>query len=439
MIVEHLPIERLSPDDALHYWVGYYDKQPWNRAGDRVLAHRAAFCDRFPSPGEACEVGTLHDGAFQQAATTRAWNWQQGAHLRWSDAPGVESLMFNDLDDAGAPVTRWVTADGREVRRIPTPVYAVTPDGRTGLTLSFGRLSRLRPEYGYPALADAHAGEPAPPDDGVWRVDLTTGERAMLCSVADAARVSPGAVDLCAPDAPHQHVNHVMVNPSGTRCCFLHRYDRDDGILQSRLFTVGLDGSGLRLLMEGMVSHYDWLDDGRIVAWGGRRRLLGSGASRGPRARVMNLARRTLKPVYYAMGKPRFLMNRVVGDSYLVIPDQSGAPTTPFARGELTCDGHNTFLRRGPRTPDGRPRWMLTDGYPDLKSRQPLFLWDLQNDSGREIGRYPTPRELDGAVRVDLHPRFSRNGSLICLDSAMTGSRAIYAVDPAPVILGGRP
>ncbi|MCA9298863.1 MAG: hypothetical protein KDA28_07345, partial [Phycisphaerales bacterium] len=79
-------------------------------------------------------------------------------------------------------------------------------------------------------------------------------------------------------------------------------------------------------------------------------------------------------------------------------------------------------------------RWMLTDGYPDMRSRQPLFLWDLEADTGIEIGRFNTPRALDGPVRVDLHPHFSPDGRSACFDSAMDGTRAGYAVDLAPVV-----
>jgi len=428
MISRHLPIERLSPEDGAHYWVGYYDKQPWSSDGSMLLTHRARFLDHFPTPGEPCQVGVIVDGKFVHAATTDAWTWQQGAHLRWSSLLGQEALMFNDLDDDLNPIARWVDFEGHDLHAIDSPVYAVTPDGKAGLTLDFGRLSRLREEYGYPALNDLHPDKPAPKEEGLWKVDLQTGDRTLLVSIHDLAMIDPGDADLTGSDAPHQHINHIMINPAGTRCCFLHRYDREDGILQSRLFTIGLDGEDLRLLMEGMVSHYDWQDDRTILAWGGSRKLLGSGNTRKtPKARAMTIARRTLKPIYYAMGKPRFLMNKIMGDSYLIIPDEHNPQTQPFAKGELTCDGHNTFFRGSQSiTPN---RWMVTDGYPDLKSKQPLYLWDLENDAGYEIGHYHTPKHLDGAIRVDLHPRFAPSARSICIDSAMNDARAIYSID----------
>jgi len=426
VIVDHRAPRRMSPDDGAHWFVGYYDKQPWSADGSRLLAHRAAFCDRFPGADDPCEVGfiDLARGEFTRVATTHAWNWQQGAMLQWFEHEGDGCLLFNDRDGDGAVIARVVDPGGGERARFPMGVYAVAPDRSYALTLDFGRLSRLRPEYGYPGLTDAHEKDPNPSASGVWRLDLRTGETGLLASIRDLA-----AHDGVADSIPHQHINHLMIGPGGTRACVLHRFERYDGILASRLFTFGAnDGSDRRLLMSGMVSHYDWIDDASILAWGGARKLLGSGTGRrGAKQRVLSLARRTLKPIYYALGKPRILMNKIMKDSYLVIPDREGAPATPFASGELTCDGHCTFFRGG----QGAPRWVVTDGYPDLKGRQPLFVWDRRSDKGFEVGRFATPRALDGPVRVDLHPRWSRDAGEICIDSAMSGSRAIYSIGVA--------
>lgn len=426
MINRTRPIRKVSPDDGWHYWFGYYDKCPWSADGTKLLAHRARFCDRFPSPDEPAEVGWIDTerASFEAIGLSHAWNWQQGAQLQWLDDGGRERILFNDIAD-NRPVARIVEHSGAEVRVLPWPVYAVSPDARNAATLDFGRLTRLRREYGLPAVHDANPRDPAPDGDGVWRLDLRTGERTLIASIAGVRGHRPNPMG----EHAHHYVNHIMFNRSGSRLCLLHRFDRPDGILQSRLFTVGTDGSDLRLLIEGMVSHYDWRDDSTLLAWAGRRALLGGGTS-GLRGAAMNAARRTLKPVYYALGKPRFLMSRIVRDSYLLIPDEEDARTRPFAKGELTCDGHCTFSRAGPEP----GRWVVTDGYPDLRSRQPLFLWDCRESVGYEIGRYPTPRELDSEVRVDLHPRFSRDARQVCIDSAMDGRRGMYVVDCGGVV-----
>lgn len=408
-----------------------------------LLAHRARFCDRFPEPDDIAEVGYIEAWdtdapRFVRVADTRAWNWQQGAMLSWTtDHSGAPAIRFNDRQE-GAPVARTMRLDGgvtdapgfgQSRGRVPTPAaYSVHEATGRALTLSFARLSRLRPEYGYPGLIDPRAAEPSPADDGIYRIEgdglrLIVSIEQLDCITADGADRAGGLL--------HQHVNHLMFNPSGTRFCFMHRFEREDGILHSRLFTSDIEGRDLRLLFEGMCSHYDWRDDTTILAWAGRRSLLGSvGTAGNPLEQVMTLARRGLKPVYYALGKPRILMNKIMKDSYLFISDVDlrapGAPAPQtFAKGELTCDGHCTFNRGGAEP----GRWVLTDGYPDLKSRQPLFLWDCRENKGYEIGRYPTPRMLDGPIRVDLHPRFHHDATLACIDSAMDGKRAMYVVD----------
>ena len=342
--------------------------------------------------------------------------------LRWDG----EGIAFNDMEGERA-VTRRVGAGGEILATTPAQ-YAVHARSGAAATVDFGRLTRLRPEYGYAGLRDAHENDPHPETSGVFAVD---GSATRLIVSIDALDRITADGSARAGGALHQHVNHIMFNPSGARFCFMHRFVRTDGILHSRLFTSDLGGADVRLLFEGMVSHYDWRDDRTILAWAGRRSLLGgAGARKSPAQRAMTLTRRGLKPIYYAMGKPRFLMNKIMKDGYLLIDDvdrrSSGAPEArAFARGELTRDGHCTFNRGGRDT----GRWVLTDGYPDRRGRQPLFLWDCRGSVGHEIGRYRTRRELDGDVRVDLHPRFNRDATLVCIDSAMEGVRGMYVVD----------
>lgn len=428
-----------TPDDQWHYWFGYYDKNPLSADGSRLLAHRASFCDRFPSPEDVAEVGFItgwedHNATFHRVAETRAWNWQQGAMLRWHTASdGTPAVAFNDIEH-GQSIFRVVALDGRELERWDAAPYAF---GSTGVaaTLSFGRLSRLRREYGYPALQDPHPTDPSPQEDGVYRIE--NGSARLIVSIDQLDSMTNNASGR-AGGSLHQHVNHIMFNPSGNRICFMHRFDRADGILQSRLFTSDLEGQDVRLLFEGMCSHYDWMDDETILAWGGKRALLGDGnAPKSMKQRAMTIARRTLKPMYYAMGKPRILMNKIMKDSYLLIQDvdvlsEQAPQPQPFAAGELTCDGHCTFNRGG----SAPGRWVVTDGYPDLKSRQPLFLWDVAQNTGIEIGRWPTPRSLDGELRVDLHPRFNDDASVVCIDSAMEDRRRMYLVDVSDITAG---
>ena len=114
-------------------------------------------------------------------------------------------------------------------------------------------------------------------------------------------------------------------------------------------------------------------------------------------------------------------MQKIVGDSYFIIDDFEGQSSIGVAKGILTSDGHCTV------SPD--KHWVLTDGYTDSNNRLPLYLWNLKYETAVELGRYATPKELDGPLRVDLHPRFSHDGKHICIDSAMSGQRNMYVLD----------
>lgn len=51
------PVRRLSPGHG-HYFFGYYDIPAADAAG-RHLAHRVAFRDRLPAPGDTAQLGWL--------------------------------------------------------------------------------------------------------------------------------------------------------------------------------------------------------------------------------------------------------------------------------------------------------------------------------------------------------------------------------------------
>lgn len=416
--------ERISPKaDGGHYFFGYYDKQPWDLSGQRVLAHRTMFLDRFPTPNDRAQIGyiDLHsEHEFVKLAETSAWNWQQGAQLQWLPnrrSPG-EQILFNDRQE-NRLVAVLFDPVSRHKRVIGSPIYTVSPSRGHALSLNYARLFDMRMDYGIAGLQDPGRDVGCPEDDGVYRVDLASGESQLIVSIADVAAISRSPLGI---DAKHW-VNHMMFNPCGTRFCFLHRFWRPDGIMHSRLFTADSHGGNLRLLFEGMVSHYCWKAETTILAWAGKRRVLG----RNTKSSVLaTAARRCLKPMYYAMGKPRILMQKIVGDSYYLIEDVPGGSAERFAYETLSADGHCTI------SPNGR--WVLTDGYTDSKNRLSVFLYNVQTTKLVNVGRFPTPKTLDGPVRVDLHPRFNRDGTKVCIDSAMNGTRQMYVIDVTDVV-----
>src|SRR5262249_58451774 len=101
----------------------------------------------------------------------------------------------------GQYVSRILDVTTRKVRTVPSPIYALTPDGKTGLSVDFSRLNDVRPGYGYIGIPDPNAGELVTDKTGLYRVELSSGKREMLFSVADIVRRGPSLVTM--KDAKH--------------------------------------------------------------------------------------------------------------------------------------------------------------------------------------------------------------------------------------------
>jgi hypothetical protein len=362
-----------------HHWFGYYEKCPWDASGRRILAMESTFRDRPPTEKDVAVIGLsdVETGVWTPLAETRAWNWQQGSMLQWLGDGSSGDIIFNDRVD-GRFVSRILNVNTKRERVLPRPVYGVNRAGTKAVSLNFARLHHQRPGYGYAGLPDPWAGVSEPADDGLWAVDLATGEFRMILSVAEVASVKRGA-DFA---GKIHRFNHAQFGPDDRFAVLHRRKTPDQEVGDTRLFTLDIDGGDLRCLTDhSLVSHYDWWGRDRIVAWARRED---------------------------------------VGDRYFVLEDREGGDIEPIGKGLLHCDGHCSF------SPDGR--WMLSDTYPDATHHRTLFLFEMATGERVDIGRFLSP-PVNWEIRCDLHPRWNRDGSKVCIDSVHEGTRQMYVLD----------
>lgn len=88
-------------------------------------------------------------------------------------------------------------------------------------------------------------------------------------------------------------------------------------------------------------------------------------------------------------------------------------------------NGHQTDL------PGTHNEWLLTDTYAHGEQReQKLFLYPIPTGKTDVIARLHSPTEYQGEWRCDAHPRFSRSGRKVVIDSAHGGNgRQMYLMD----------
>ena len=379
----------LTRGPAQHFF-GYYDRCPWDAADRLVLAGGTDLSDeRMPGPDDVLQlaaIDTAHDNRPTWFDQTTAWNWQQGCMLQWLGPDCDRQVVYNVRTDAGyrAIVRDLPTGHKRQLDRA---VYLLSPSGRLATALSFERLNNLRPGYGYAGIDDPFADDAHPTRDGLWIVDVESGNAELVFSIDQARRLEP--TDTMA--GGRHWFNHTQFNPAGTRIVMLHRWENPDARgLTTRCVTLNPDGSDPHVLFrEGYFSHYDWFDNDHLVAWCARPDGSGNGYTR--------------------------------------FTDRADAGATePLAHGAFEHDGHLTF------SPDRR--WMLTDySYPDP---QQLFLYRLADDARLDLAELPRTDPSQLALRCDLHPRFNRAGDRICIDATFEGRRQMYTLDVRDLVGG---
>jgi hypothetical protein len=385
---EKLPAVRQITRGPRFHWFGYYDKLQFSADNRFVLGNEVEFEGRSPTADDHIRVGMVdlqEKDKWIELGSTHAWNWQQGCMLQWLPGPENE-VIWNDRE-ADHFVARILNVHTRKVRTLPNPIYAISPDGKSVIAPDFRRLNDCRPGYGYAGIPDPNRDSSAPDDAGIWHLDLNTSRQKLLFSFADAAKVpfTGRKESAFLPGAKHWF-NHLLFNTDGTRFFFLHRW-RNPGQpmtkFQTRAFTCDANGQEWFCLDPyGATSHFIWRDARHIMAW-------------------------AWHPSH--------------GDKFYLYTDQSTHVEVVGLK-EMTENGHNTYL---PRTGN---QWILNDTYPDASRLQHPYLFHLPSSQKIPLGHFYSPPEYAGEWRCDTHPRSSRDGGMVCIDSPHSGGRQMYLI-----------
>lgn len=385
---EHICPVRPATSGPPAHWFGYYDKPPWDATGRYMLCLEAEDHGRLPAAGEKATVALidLETDTVEPLTETRAWNWQQGCMLQWLPSAPDREIIFNDCQ-AGMHVAVVLDVRTGKRRVLPKPIYSVSSDGRFALCISLARLAHARPIVGYAGVADPYEDQPHPREDGIHYMDLQTGETSLVLSLDTAANLDP----LPSMQGELHRFEHVMINPNDTRFMVIHRWPRHakGRPFFDRLLTANIDGSGLcRLADDDMVSHFFWRDPEHLLAW---------------------------------------CRHRPTGDHFYLHTDQTDELEV-IGEDVLTKDGHCSY------SPDRR--WIVSDTYPDAKWNAGILLYEVATNRRIDIGCFPQPQYLykTPGIRCDLHPRWSRDGKHICIDSAHEDPRQMYLIDVSAIV-----
>lgn len=372
------PIQ-ITKDGKEHLFASYYGINSFSQSQRYVTVLQTDVKDRNPNEKDNATLGLvdLTTNEFIPVAKTSAWNFQQGCMAHWLGNSPDSLIIYNDLRDGKFVSVILNVHTKQEKKVIPHPVSAVSPNGKEAISMNFARVRIARPDYGYGGEGqNAKKDMLFPEDDGLFMVDLETGEAELIVSAAQVREMVPEV-----PEGGLDYFNHVLFSRDGSKIFFLFRSTPN---WATTSFTVNRDGSNLkRSFPDGWGgSHFDWLngDDLMITA---------------------KYKSKQYGHILFTAGESNYKR---------------------LGKGLLDYDGHGTF------SPDGK--WMITDTYPgEGMWEQKIYLMDMKTEAVMSLGRFHAPEEYKGWWRCDIHCRWSPNGNMVGFNSTHTGSRQVYVMN----------
>ena len=370
-----------------HLFASYYGINSWSPDNRYVTVLETEIKDRLSEDGEYATIGLVDlqdNNRFIPVAKTCCWNFQEAAMchwLPWAD----DTFLYNDKRDGKfvTVILNWKTG---EEKIIPYPVSAVSRDGEWAVSINYARLRLSRPDYGYAGGGqDAQKNVSWPDNDGLWLVNLKTGEAELIVSIASLKDQMTQMQD----PKGLAYFCHTIISPNAKKIFWLARtvenLDAQAGFVskwQTTSFTCDLDGSNVRRCFpDGWGgSHFNWKDDKTLAV--------------------------TAK-----------WEDRVYGHTIFTVGEEE--KVQHIGAGILDFDGHCLF------SPNGK--FMSSDGYFNEYFERSWVMIRLEDQAVMPIGAFYVPEIYRNTyTRCDLHPRFRPDGDQIGFNSVHEGTRQVY-------------
>lgn len=353
------------------FFFGFHDKCPWSYDGSKLLAHRYDINKTISEvENMPIEVGYFENDEYQVIGSTKAWNWQQGSSIQWVGK--ANKVIYNDLKQ-GKSIARIINLDTGAKETLSCHVMAVSNNGRYAISCSFARLGKGMSGYGYGQHHVNSDNDILPDDESLSIINLEDHSTKQIISLKDIVQISPKNLMARA----YHFFSHCLFSPNDRRVVFFHRFLRNNGVLEARMFSCDLGGQNIWHFPGDNFSHIAWGCDTSVLAY--------------------------CKPP-----------GRKIGFYYL---EEFTGRVTGVGSESLTSDGHPQVSSDG--------KYILVDTYPDRFRNQRLKLYDVEKKHSELLVKYKIPFKYRLERRCDFHPRWNRDDSMICFDSAHKNVRAL--------------
>ena len=362
-----------------HVFFGYYDVTPFHPEKNILLATTTPATKNVTPKSDPLTIGyfNMETGAFSEVDKTFSWCWQQGCRLQWFPPKNSHLILYNNFEN-GKYISLIQDVFSKKVQqKIGQPIYALSSDGRWGLSINFSRLERLRPGYGYSNLPDYSNADHLKANNGVWLVDIKSGNHKYLFSINEMPENNHHSMH----SAQH-YFNHLLFHPIRDEFVFFHIWQKN-GKRFIRLMKTDLNCSTFSILIDFDygISHFNWKSENELIAY-----LISGPSGKG----------------YYYIQYDSGSLRKIKGLYH-------------------DLDGHPTVSNNN--------KYIITDTVLNKYSERTLIYFDVLSKKSSIIGQFFSPYKYRFEKRCDLHPRLEPNRNLVCIDSVHEGRRSLYVMN----------
>jgi len=383
VISKTLPVTYLR-DNKNAVFFGYHDKTPFSSDNNKILAMSVPASDKkaesecsYMKIGYFLNINNHIRNQFIQISDTNTWCWQQGCMLQWNPKKPNNEVIFNRIVDGIYGSVIFDITKESIIKEYSVPIYSVSNDGSFATSLNFSRLGRLRPGYGYCLLNDKTKCNYAPKNDGLFLLDLNSGNIGLLVSLHELAE-QVGKMDC------EHYINHISISPDNKVIVFFHLWVDENNNRHNRFMIYDIKNKKISTIEDKIrVSHFCWIDNNCLLVT------------------IKEKNEKHWKYVSYNIDKH-------VKMSEKDIP--------------LKTDGH-------PMISPIDKSLFVTDSRLNKRREDSILICSLNTKNVYKVAKFIHKYGYDGQVRCDLHPRWDRFGKHIAVDIVNKGKRAMAIID----------
>jgi len=381
----NISVRALAAKPGFH-WFGSPERLAFDLADRYVLGHALETKNPLPRPDDVIKVGMIdikNNDRWYELGNSQTWNMKQDCMLQWLPGSATRLIWNNRQGSFFGSVLLDIKSGQKQF--LPYPVYSLQPNGKIALSLDFERLYELCPGYGYAGLSDANHDDPAPNKAGIYKIDLETGEKQLLVSLAQLAEIPQANVDWT---GAWHFVNRLQYSPDGEHCSFIHgwqkrRSDKNAPDGGARIVTAAADGSALRI--------YDLVEVDSFCNWYDPQHLL-------------------YRAAFTGIETPLLLVNIETGERRKIVT------------GSIPGNG---YCARIPGT-----EWLFGDAAGESPEIRRLYLYNNISGQVKDVATFTQPAVNNAEWRVHLNPRISHDGKKLVIDSAHENNGPqLYLID----------